>query len=120
MQDVQKRLVALSEKYNKKTFSESTAPTPLSTFLLLYIKARHTCYIDYMKGAKALHDWLTSNRKIPLEWDICWDGDRRVPTSLDSYELQQLAKIVVGTDNLTDIAVTKYAIFRTLLELANE
>ena len=95
-------------------------PVPLSTFLLIYCRARHECYIDYMEGAKALHDYLTAGGLIPLAIDLPpRDSNYRLPPLYGNYEIQGLAKIITGTPDLyasfntwrTTITRTEFAIY---------
>ena len=69
--DLAERLASIREKaasVDTTCYSEGDKkPFPLSTFLILYHKANHECYIDYMEGAKALHSWLTNEGKLPLD-----------------------------------------------------
>ena len=95
------------------------APTSLTTFLVLYLKARKECYISYMNGAEELHRWLTTDGMVPLLLPPV-PADYKLPPLLEpGYELQQLAKVIVGSvhntpqfnDWLNKVAYTKHAIY---------
>ena len=97
-------------------------PTPLWVLLYIYSKARDICYPMYLDGAEALHNWLTSDRTVPLELpDI--PTDYTLPHLLEAnYEQRELSKVIVGdctqTDDfdqwLTDVAKMDYAIFTVM------
>lgn len=70
-------------------------PTPLSTFLLLYSKSQHDCYIEYMEGARALYAFL-SPVEYPEEYLRAIDENYTVPSLLKGYESSQLATIVAN------------------------
>ena len=71
------------------------SPTPLWVFLHIYEKAHRECYINYMRGAVALHNYLTNNREIPLEIPQ-YESLLTIPRILGSYEVELLAKIILG------------------------
>jgi hypothetical protein len=68
-------------------------PVPLYVFITIYNKATRDCYINYMEGAKILHDWLTDKGKIPLELPAD-TPETRVPRLLKGYEMQQVINII--------------------------
>lgn len=93
-------------------------PTPLWVLLYIYSKARKECYVMYLDGAEAVFNWLTNDRKVPLEIPPIPE-DYRLPDLLGcNYEARELAKIIVGsvidTDDfdkwLTDVAKMDWAI----------
>ena len=71
--------------------SELDTPTSLATFLLIYSRAEHECYVDYMQGAKDLAEWLA-----PIEYpDFAFIDDRyKVPSLLKGYSSIQIAEII--------------------------
>jgi hypothetical protein len=82
--------------------SDSITPSTLSTFLLIYSKAIKECYIDYMTGAETLHDWLTCNRSVPLDFQVdkfpeIEDKEFKVPALLSGYESHKLAEVITGS-----------------------
>lgn len=85
---ITERLARLKESSNKSMTSEDRTPTPLWAFIKIYEKASHTCYINYMEGAKLLAKYLA-----PIETPEL-DESYIVPDLLSSYETQELAKIL--------------------------
>ncbi len=102
-------------------------PTPLATFLTIYFKARHECQIMYMDKAEILHSWLTSNGHVPLAIPIVPEDYRLPPLLAASYELAQLAKVIIGSVHsnpnfdawLTDLAKMQYSIYTTISNDSN-
>lgn len=96
-------------------------PFPLSTFLTIYTKANHSCYINYMEGAKILYNWLTNNGKIPLDYQLdkhprIEDITFTVPRLLNGgYEGSELCKILDKKQHRGDWRRTERAIFFTML-----
>ena len=68
-------------------FKLSRSPTPLATYMYLYEKAQRQCYIDYMEGAELLAAYLRPIN-IPMT-------HYAIPRMLRSYELNELAKILI-------------------------
>ena len=81
--------------------SEVTTPSTLATFLLLYSRASHDCYIDYNQGTKDLLLWLTNNGTVPLDWQTekypeIDNPGCPVPRLSKGYESSEVAKILAG------------------------
>ena len=75
-------------------------PIPFHVFLEIYNKANHECYIEYMRGAKALYKWLAFTDHAGIEFPpVSFDSKNKhrikVPSALQGYESQELAKIVL-------------------------
>lgn len=87
------RMAAIRENANTSVHSEATNSTPLEDYIRLYNKSKGECYTEYMKGAKALHEFLS-----PI--DIPSEGVAVQPRPLaclfHGYEVQQLANIISG------------------------
>lgn len=92
---LQDRLAALREGANTSVTSDATNPTSLETFVRLCNKAGSECFLDYMKGAKALYKYLS-----PVQTDVTifFDGPdpSAVPGLVNAYALDQLTRIVSG------------------------
>lgn len=97
MSALTERLAALREKVDTSIVSDSKAPTPLSTYLAIYNRAsgKASCYTDYMRGAKALHKWLSP--VIIPEIDPALLPDY-IPAIFHKYEIDQLALILLPYD----------------------
>jgi len=66
---------------------------PLWVFLYMYQKANHECYIEYMRGAKALANWLGE-----LDFPSYEEKElNSIPSLLQGYESNQLARILYET-----------------------
>lgn len=86
--DLKTRLAALREKHNTSIQSElKSTPTSFETFLRLYNKAGYECYIDYMKGAKKLFDYLS-----PIVLPLIVEDKKPLhyPAMFHAYEVQHL------------------------------
>ena len=71
-------------------------PIPFHVFLEIYNKANHECYIEYMRGAKALYKWLAFTDNAGIEFSpVSFDSKNKIPSALQGYESQELAKIVL-------------------------
>lgn len=105
---------------NPSPRSESTTPSTLATYLLLYSKADRECYIEYMRGAKDLLAWLTNNGSVPLDLQLdkyprMEDPNFQVPSLLGGYESGELARILVGEGApLTEVARMRNLIYLTM------
>lgn len=73
--------------------NNSNKSIPLWVFLYMYEKAEHECYIEYMRGAKALYRWLASEDGIAFP--IVSVENIKIPSSLQGYSSQELAKIIL-------------------------
>jgi len=111
---LQERLATLKESTNPRTYSDTPNSLPLSTFLILYEKANHECYINYMQGAIALHSYLTSSNKYPLTMS---PTSGKVPRLLITYELNELVKILAGSLDLNKQDVAERCIYKEIAEL---
>lgn len=78
---LQARLTKLKEQKELET-----KKFPLDMFLLLYLKAEHECYIDYMKGLILLRDWIGE-----LDWT---DSEETYPDILGGYSLSRLSYLL--------------------------
>lgn len=89
----------------KRGLIASFVPTPLATFLYIYVHASHECYTDYMAGAKLLVKYLApiNIEKINTE----------IPDMLVSYDLQQIAKVL---QPYTTIPLDTYQIENAIYE----
>ena len=96
------RLAIVAENSNLSPISDSTVPATLATFLAIYHKAQSACYVDYMEGAQVLHDWLTSDGKVPLDTSSESLPMLLVPPLCTSYSMVKLAEIVGVTGNPID------------------
>jgi len=107
--------------------SEDTSSATLATFLLLYSKASHDCYIDYNQGTKDLLAWLTNNGTAPLDWQVekypeIENTNFKVPRLCGGYESSEVAKIITGSERsypdfesyLAAIARAERAIYFTM------
>lgn len=107
----------LSERMQE--LKSSAKPFTLTTFLQLYTKANHECYINYMEGAIALHSWLTSEGTIPLDFQVAKyprieDIFFTPPRLIDGgYESSEVAKIINNEKPLK----AKRAIYLTMIGL---
>lgn len=63
--------------------------TPLKTYLTIYNKAQHECYINYMEGAKILAEWLGPLELVKYS---------KIPRIHRSYETQELGKILSSSN----------------------
>jgi len=64
--------------------------TPLWVFLYLYEKSERECYIEYMRGAKALYKFIS-----PIAFpDYSARELEKVPTGLQGYTSQELARAI--------------------------
>lgn len=93
--------------------STNRTPTQLRTFLLIYTRTVKDSYTNYMEGAKALYEWLS-----PIQWPDypAIDDNYKLPRYCESYELEELAKILVGYRShkqLPELARAKRAIYIT-------
>jgi len=84
------RLARLSEVHDTETATKEARVIefPLWALLVIYEKANHACYIDYMKGYRALASWLSPIVASP-------DTDQSYKYKLDciqGYESGELAK----------------------------
>jgi hypothetical protein len=82
--------------------SADSSRSTLATFLLLYSKASHDCYIDYNQGTKDLLSWLTSNGTAPLDWEAekypeIENTRFKVPRLSCGYESSEVAKILASS-----------------------
>lgn len=68
-------------------FKLARQPTSLTTYMHIYQKANHECYIDYMEGAVALAKYLAPIRVLT--------APSNVPSMLRSYELHKLALAIL-------------------------
>lgn len=68
-------------------------PLPLSTFLIIYIKAGREANLNYLEGARALYNYLTSNGRFPLEQDKAV-AVSRMPQIYMTWTIAELAKII--------------------------
>ena len=68
-------------------FKAARVPTALATYMCLYEKSQHECYIDYLEGAEALAAYLR-----PIEVPVM---SPTAPRMLRSYEMYELAKILI-------------------------
>lgn len=85
-------LAALSEQLNTSPKSTAKNPTPLRSFLYLYMRTSSISYRNYLAGAKELYNYL-----VPIEFPTYPEIDNEefiVPDAIWSYELAQLAEIV--------------------------
>lgn len=112
MTSLSERMDSLKENSNTTLYSEAEGSLPLSTFLAIYEKSQYDCYIEYMKGAIALHKWLTSSGKYPL---IMHPAEKKPHRLLVSYELNELDKIVAGSLDLDRRNIASRSIFRELM-----
>lgn len=89
----------------------SRKPAPLSTFLAIYNKAPRECFVNYMEGAEALHNWLTNDREIPLDL-----GDTstklKIPRLLLGYELTRLTGLIAGSQYGPRFQLVSRAIYK--------
>lgn len=89
--------------------------------------------LNHMQGAKLLHSWLTSDGKTELDPEFSAypeirDPGFKVPSILGSYELDELAKILINfkppltwkilEQQLSPLAQMKKAIVITNLRLS--
>lgn len=72
----------------------SRQPSPLSLFLTIYCKANRECYMEYMRGAKALLAWLGEIDYPTDRYPEILNPNFRVPNLLRSYPLNELAKML--------------------------
>lgn len=77
--------LAVIKRFKQDRVADIT-PTPLATYLYIYNYAQYECYIDYMKGAKALAKYLA-----PIDIKGI---DIIIPDLLVSYDLQEIAKLL--------------------------
>lgn len=71
--------------------SVSNNSFPLKYLLMVYLKAHHTCYINYHEGFKLLHAWLE-----PIDIPDLKQYPE-IPVVFNNWECQELAAIV-GTE----------------------
>lgn len=88
MSDLASRMAALKDKHDTQVTSKDTTPTPLRTFLYLYIQSKDECYRDYMAGAEKLIRYLS-----PIEFPA-FDSLTPVPDILRTYEMTKLAELL--------------------------
>lgn len=108
------RLAKVRELSNNSLTSSDLSPTPLWMFLYIYEQSKGVAYADYMHGAKALYKWLA-----PLEYPAVQavEDNWKVPRLLQTYELQELSKIISGykgADDLPALALAMRAITYSL------
>lgn len=108
MSDLLARMAQLRKKAkdeNPCPYSEVRVTSPLSLFLVIYSKASHECYIDYMHGAKALLAWLTVG-----DMDLDYQEDKypqindtsfKVPVLLRGYASNELATFLEPYEKYT-------------------
>lgn len=113
MSDLATRMAKIKETSNQSPRSSSINPSPLSLFLYIYSKASHDCYINYMQGAKDLYSWLTSNGLAPLEIEEN-TPEFKIPHLLTSYPINELVKILSGSNDLDKQARIHRAILTVL------
>lgn len=112
----------------------TTVPHTLTTFLILYHKAQHECFINYNKGTIALLRYLTYDNKVPLNLELdkylqTLNPACKYPKLLDSYESTSLTMIIVDyitkaqrgdiQTALAEVTVVKKAVLYTTLDLIN-
>jgi hypothetical protein len=91
MDSLAARLKHIKESSNASLRSDSRESTPLKTFLYIYSLTSRECYKDYMLGARALYKFLAP---IELPDFAAIDENYRVPTILQTYEMQEVAKLL--------------------------
>jgi hypothetical protein len=115
-------LRAKAEEHDPSPRSEIRTPTPLATFLLIYSRATHDCYINYNEGAKALHEWL-SPISYPVEKHPDIDNPAfKVPYLLRGYASAELCRVLAGERSAYDsfdlymaaVARTERAVYLTM------
>lgn len=70
-------------------------PFKLSTFLEIYFKSQHHCYVNYMEGTKLLYAWLTNEGSLPLVDDLSEENIIYSPL-LVTYEQDKIAELISG------------------------
>lgn len=93
MSTLSERINKLKDNTNTSIRSGEKEATSLKDFLHIYVKAEHECYVDYMRGAQELYNYL-SPILIPTKQYPAIDTGIELPDLLMSYELTELAKIL--------------------------
>ena len=76
-------------KQERIAIAADTIPTPLATYMHIYISACNSCYMNYMLGARMLARYLA-----PIDIPAPTIATSAIPDMLVSYELQEIAKIL--------------------------
>jgi len=121
---IQQRLADLKETAELSDLgihSKDTSATCVKTILIIYTKARHECYIDYMEGIKLLLNYLKPI-EVPehiLNKANLIDSSAHLPTYLINYETTELAKLLTNytaNKSLKDIRLMEKIIVLTALD----
>ena len=111
--DSSERLAALLKKLEADSLTaidEDKTPFPLWALLVIYEKANHECYINYMEGFKALVNWLS-----PIAYpNHRGSGYYATSNILRSYESRELARIL----NMPEDILIKCVVERVLPSLS--
>lgn len=108
---LQQRMADLKSKHDHKVRSDDKTPTPLSAFLRIYLKAEHECYIDYMRGARLLADYL-SPIEIPATTPF-----PHVPQLFRTYDIAELAAhLATDRNDLAEVRAIENAMIITYVE----
>lgn len=84
----------------------SRRPFPLKYLLLLYVRARRECYLNYHAGFKNLYDWLA-----PIDIPAGNEYKKKMPDVFNNWEIQELARICGCSPDI---------IFNLLIEIYSE
>jgi hypothetical protein len=86
----------------------ANSSSPLSVFTTIYCKAYRECTVNYMEGALLLAQWLG-------DIDIYqYHQGARIPRLLQTYEMQQLGRILSSLNTTTDLNA-QFAIYKELI-----
>lgn len=111
--DISDRLAALIQELEADSVAaadEDKTPFPLWALLVIYEKANHECYINYMEGFKALVHWLS-----PIAYPNHRDSDYYAASNiLRSYESKEISRIL----NMPEDVLIKCVVERVLPSLA--
>ena len=88
------KLTSLRASTSTSYKSEVLTPFPLEAFLCIYNKSGTECYINYMKGAKELIDYLSPIEIPEISYDLLPKGQ---PALFHYYEVQKLAGLLDPT-----------------------
>ncbi len=102
---------------------ELSKPMPLRTFLYIYSRARHDCYIEEFLGAKALIKYLGKPELPVKQYPEILNPSFSVPILLGGgYDSQQLACLLAeeGTNYFTEYRQIRNAIYFVMKELITE